>query len=308
MRSPGLLSILLLAATVGACGQSLTPNMTGTGGFMTGTGLVPGTGGFMTGTGGTGGAITGTGGAGGSAPICNTLMAEYQSALAAAASCTVGASGQCQQLVSPGLLGCGCTYVNDSSAVEEIEKAWVAAGCATSQPPCEALCVSPAAYGCFPSGGGGSGVCAYNSGTGGVPGTGGFTDTGGTSGSGGATGAGGVTGSGGSAVDGGVDTCGTLASEYAAVLIGARSCTPGAAGQCAQPVPAALSPCAGGCTELVTDSSVLDVIRQEWDAAGCANVAVLCPQIACPTETNVACVADDTGGFFCSAPQLIDLR
>jgi hypothetical protein len=313
MRSAGLLSILLLAATVGACGQSLTPNMTGTGGIRTGTGLVTGTGGFVTGTGGTGGAITGTGGSGGSASICDTLVAEYHFALSAASSCTVGGSGQCQQLVSPGLSGCGCTYVNDGSALAEIEKAWVADGCATSQPPCEILCVSPASYSCVSTDGGSNGVCSYNSGTGGITGTGGFTDTGGTTGSGGVTGSGGftdtggTTGSGGLAVDGGaLGDCDRFAAEYAAVLIGARSCTPNAAGQCGQRVPPSLSPCTTTCVEAVTDSSVLGVIRQEWEAAGCANAPTSCPQITCQPTGAAVCAPSDAGGSMCSPVILAD--
>ena len=87
MRSSLMLSILV-AAALGACGQSLTTDKTGTGGSGTATG------------GATGGSGPGAGGSGGSVvAVCNTLTAEYQSALTAAESCQVGASGQCQQIV-----------------------------------------------------------------------------------------------------------------------------------------------------------------------------------------------------------------
>src|SRR5450755_3323327 len=97
MRSLLLLSILLAVPT--ACNQSLTPDMTGTGGTGTGTG------------GGDGGTGPGTGGLGGSIgpASCNTLVAEYQSALTTAETCQVGASSQCQQIVTGAPLGgCSC--------------------------------------------------------------------------------------------------------------------------------------------------------------------------------------------------------
>ena len=281
MRWSFLLSILVAVAP-GACGQPLTTDKTGTGG--------PGTGGSGTGTGATGGSNPGTGGSGGSiAPVCNTLTAEYQSALTAAASCQVGASGQCQQIVSTGV-GCGCPiYVTDTSALATIDNDWQAAGCATPAPPCTIPCVAAPNSICVPTDGGSAGVCSY------VPGTSGANGTGGD---------GGTSGAGGSPVDGGLSACGTLASEYAAVLIGSKSCTAGAAGQCGQAVPPSLSPCFSSCTELVTDSSVLDSIRTEWDAAGCGNVPVNCPRIACPPGVNATCVPSDAGGSICvTSPQ-----
>ena len=274
MRSLLLFSTLLAAAA--ACSQSLTPDMTGTGGGGPGAG----------GTGATG---PETGGSGGSASLCNALVAEYQSAVTAAETCQVGASGQCQQLVTATLTGCSCpTYVTDSSALSTIEDAWSAAGCVVPGPACNIFCPAALNTTCVATGGGSTGFCSY------VPGTGG------TSGAGGSGGTGGTTGAGGSTVDGGLSDCGTLASEYAAVLIGARTCTAGATGQCGKQVPASLSPCTSGCTQFVTDSSVLDTIRTRWDAAGCANVKVLCPAIACAPSTGAACVASDAGGAVCS--------
>jgi hypothetical protein len=83
-------------------------------------------------------------------------------------------------------------------------------------------------------------------------------------------------------------------------LIAARRCTAGAAGQCAEQVPSSLSPCSSGCTEFVTDGSVLDGIRQKWQSAGCADVRVACPAIACAPVSGASCVASDAGGSVCS--------
>jgi hypothetical protein len=268
MRSPLLLSILL-AATAVACNQSLTP--------------------MMTGTGGTGATGLGTGGLGGTSSICNSLVAEYQSAFTAAETCQVGASGQCQQSVPAALTGCSCpTLVTDDSALSTIRKAWDAAGCVVPSATCENFCPLALNNTCVSTDGGSAGFCSY------VPGTGGI------SGSDGGGSAGGATGAGGSPPDGGLSTCGTLVSEYAAVLIGARSCTAGATGQCGQQVPSYLSPCSSGCTELVTDSSVLNTIQEEWKMAGCADVPVLCPLFACAPATGAACVPSDAGGSVCS--------
>jgi len=279
MRSLLLLSIFLAAAT--ACDQSLTHDMTGTGGARSGTG------------GGAGGAGPGAGGSGGSASLCNALVAEYQSAVVAAESCQVGASGQCQQTVTGSLSGCSCPiYVTDSSALSTIEEAWQAAGCVVQEPACEIGCPIAVTLNttCVSTDGGSAGFCSYAPGTGGTSGA-----TGGTSGA-----TGGTTGAGGSAVDGGLSDCGTLVSEYAAVLAGAKSCTAGAPGQCTQQVSSGLSPCNTGCTVFVTDSSVLDTIQQKWEAAGCADVAVACPAIACAPPSGVACVASDAGGSVCA--------
>ena len=274
MRSLLLLSILVAVMTA-ACNQSLTPTMTGTGGTGTATG----------------GTSTGTGGLGGSnvSAACNALVAEYQSAFTAAETCQVGASGQCQQSVPGSLSGCSCpTLVTDTSALSTIREAWDAAGCVVPTGPCRISCPAALNNTCVSTDGGSAGFCSYVPGTGGISGSGGDGATGGT------------TGSGGSPVDGGLSACGTLAAEYAAVLVGARSCTAGAASQCGQQVPSSLSPCSTGCTEFVTDSSVLDAIQQKWTAAGCADALVLCPLIACAPAVSAACVPSDAGGSVCS--------
>jgi hypothetical protein len=284
MRSLLLLSSLLAATA--ACTQSLTPDMTGTGGTTTGAG---GAGGTRPGAGGSGGSVS---------SACDTLVAEYQSAVTAAETCRVGASGQCQQLVTASLTGCSCpTYVTASAVLSTIEDAWVAAGCATPGPACDLLCPAALNTTCVSADGGSVGFCSYVPGTGGSPGAGG---TSGTTAAGGRGGTGGTTGAGGSTADGGgLSSCGMFASEYAAVLTGARSCTSGASGQCGQPVPSSLSPCSA-CMEYVTDRSILDDLRTQWDLAGCANVKVACPLIACAPATGASCVPSDAGGSVCS--------
>ena len=286
-----MLLSMLLATTIGACSQPLTSKMTGTGGTETGTGTgdtggspYPGAGGYP----GTGGS-PGTGGTESVPAVCNTLAAEYESALTAAESCEVGASGQCQQVVSRAPSGCSCpTYATDSSVLATIANAWQAAGCASgTEPPCT-LCVIAPNSTCVSADGGSAGFCSY------VPGTGGNSGTGGDGATGGSTGAGG------SSADGGLAACSTFASEYAAVLVGAKSCTAGAAGQCAQEVPSALSLCPV-CGDFVTDRSVLDIIRTNWDAAGCGDVsAVACPAVSCLPPTTGTCVPSDAGGSVCS--------
>jgi hypothetical protein len=274
MRSPLLLSILLAATTV-ACNQSLTPTMTGTGG----TGATGGD------TGGTTG--LGSGGVSGKvAAACAAFTAEYQSAVAAAETCRVGASGQCQQSVPSALGGCSCpTYVTDSSALTTIRGEWDQVGCQGPTATCEIFCPAALNYTCISTDGGSTGFCSY------APGTGGSSGTGAT---------GGTTGAGGSPADGGPSNCGTFASEYAAVLIGARTCTAGAVSQCGQQVPTSLSACSSNCTEFVTDSSVLNSIRDEWKTAGCGNVPVACPLFVCATAAGAACVPSDAGGSVCS--------
>ena len=278
MRSPLLLSILL-SATMGACTRPLTSDMTGTGGTGRATG------------GGAGGANRGVGGLDGSgvASLCDTLVAEYQSATTAAQGCQVGASGQCQQVASATLSDCTCPLdVTDSAALTLIQKAWRAAGCADPAPPCAILCPAALNTTCVSTDGGSTGFCSY------VPGTGG------TSGAGGGGATGGTSGAGGSPVDGGLGACDMFVTEYAAVLSGARSCTAGATAQCAQRVPPSLLPCDAACSEFVNDSSVLGAIRQEWDAAGCGETTTLCPPIVCRFARGAVCAPSDAGGSVCS--------
>jgi hypothetical protein len=277
MRTSLWLSILLASAT-GACTQSLTPNMTGTGGAGTGTADVGGSSNY------------GSGGYGGNeGTACNMLTAEYQSAVIAAGSCQVGASGQCQQLVSWALGGCSCpTYVTDSSALNRIQMIWQADDCQPIAPPCAPGCPATLNSTCLSTDGGSTGVCSYVMGAGG------------TSGNGGTGASGGTTGAGGSPLDGGLDVCGTLASEYAATLIGAKSCIADAGVQCATTVPASLSSCPV-CMDFVTDGSALNAIQRKWEAADCERAKVPCPLFSCVQARGAMCAASDAGGAFCSA-------
>jgi hypothetical protein len=233
----------------------------------------------------------GTGGYGANdGTICNTLTAEYQSALTAAESCQVGASGQCQQTVAGNLSSCYCqTYVTDSSVLSSIRATWDAAGCVLAAGPCAISCPIALNTTCVSADGGSAGFCSYVPGTGGTSGTGGSGATGGTSGAGGSS----------PTLDGGPEDCGGLASEYAAVFTAAKSCTAGPGVQCAIALPVSLSPC-GSCSEYVNDSSVLDAIRLEWDAAGCGNVKVLCPLISCIEPRGGMCSSTDAGGSVCT--------
>jgi len=101
LRTGGMRSLLSISLAcligIGACSQSLTNDMSGTGG--TG-GVKTGTGGEGANTrGGSGGSAGGTGGQ----SLCDTLVAQYQTALTAARSCAIGGTGQCQQLVNVAL-------------------------------------------------------------------------------------------------------------------------------------------------------------------------------------------------------------
>ena len=133
-------------------------------------GTGPGTGGFS----GLGGSKVS---AGARPAACNALIAEYQSALTAAETCQVGASGQCQQIATGALSGCSCqTYVTDSSALSVIEEDWQAAGCAETTTACVSGCPAALNTTCVPTDGGSVGFCSY------VPGTGGTSGNDGTGG------------------------------------------------------------------------------------------------------------------------------
>jgi hypothetical protein len=193
-----VLSSILAAATLGACSQSLVPNMPGTGGSPTGFGGgAGGSGGF----GGTGGTNQSTGGTGGDvwSQTCTDLVNKYWEALPTAETCQVGAPFQCQQLVSGSLSGCSCpVYVTDTSQLATIATAFETAKCVTPTPACDITCPSTMVNTtCVAVDGGSFGFCSWapsNSGTGGSDGSGG---------SGGGKATGGSSGFGGSSVDGG---------------------------------------------------------------------------------------------------------
>jgi hypothetical protein len=256
---------LLAAAAVGACSQSLT-DKSGTGG----------TAGAATGTGGTGGSAVATGGVGGQND-CDALSAQYQTAVVDAQACAIGAPNQCQQLLKPSVVGCGCQVPANTSAPNIIQQAWVMAGCplSTSAPACSSgPCRSGGNAVCAPSpddSTGTTGICTY------------------------------VSGTGGSSPDGGSDNCAALGQKYGAVLAASKSCDVGAPGQCAQPVVTSISLCSGACLDYVNDATELNQIQQAFNQTGCTSVAVLCPAIACSTPTGSACVATDAGSGTCVA-------
>ncbi len=134
------ISLALLTLVASACG-SVT--MTG------GTGGQNGTGG--SGTGGTNGGSGGSTGA-----TCAQLESQYSVELAKAKNCSPNASSQCQE-TAPDKLACGCnTYVNDKSALDQLQSRWDQAGCQNTT-ACPAIaCVAPRAGVCRPADAGGS--------------------------------------------------------------------------------------------------------------------------------------------------------
>jgi hypothetical protein len=233
------------------------------------------------GTGGAGtGGLSGAGGAPGrlgpdASSLCELLVSQYSAALAAAQSCDVGSKGECQQAVAWSLSPCGScpTFVRDASLLDEIQQSWTNAGCANADIPC-ALIKCPAAMNdvCLPTDGG-YGVCSY----GGNP-----------------------------PADAGSTSCEDLQSQYAAALTVAQSCDANGSAQCQQLVGASLSPCSN-CTTYVNDPSALSAIVQSWQQAGCGNVAVACPAIACLSPSGAMCVPADGGGGVCvQAPVFIE--
>jgi hypothetical protein len=264
VRSPILLSIaLLVACAVGACGRSLSPSMSGTGGTPEASGGFAGE--SFSGTGGLGsGGAPGTGGGGGT---CSDLSYQYLLGLTAARKCVVGASGQCQQFVSGAQAPyCICPgYVNDTSALTAITDAYQAAGCGLGNAPCVVGCPSLVAGSCVSVDGGTVGSCAsLPVDGGGVPGT-----------------------------DGGV-ACSDLAAQYESAYAAARKCTAGASGQCLQVVSGAQAP-GCHCPFSVNDSTALTAITAAYQAAGCGLGAAPC-MISCPASFAISCFSVD-GGF-----------
>jgi hypothetical protein len=126
-----------------------------------GSGGAPGSGGIV----GTGG-VVGTGGAsgtGGSSTECESLSAQWVSAVAKAKRCNPSLpddGNQCVYPVEP-VIGCGCsTFVNDTTELNPIWNAWVAGNCVAF---ClEIVCIPPASGTCLYDSGGtvGQGICA----------------------------------------------------------------------------------------------------------------------------------------------------
>jgi hypothetical protein len=157
---------------VGTGGQVATGGQVGTGGQVA-TGGQPGTGGSPTGGhggnggSGTGGSGSGTGGQGGG-ESCDALETDYDNALAAAKKCMLGATDQCQQLVSSSLSCSGCKqYVNDATMLNAIQTEWASQKCDSVPHVCPAIaCAVPTASVCTSSStSGGPGGGAAQTGT-----------------------------------------------------------------------------------------------------------------------------------------------
>ena len=134
---------------IGTGGASATGGQGGTGG-QTATGGTTGTGGSATGGHGAGG--SGSGGQGGG-KSCDALESDYNTALTAAKKCTLGATGQCQQLVNGSLSCPGCKqYVNDTTTLSAIQTEWDDQNCSAVPHACPAIaCVVPTTSVCTSS-------------------------------------------------------------------------------------------------------------------------------------------------------------
>jgi hypothetical protein len=269
--------LILVAALLAACKQSLTPTGTGTlpgGHGTTGHG---GSGGWSTSTTGAAGgdSVSGTGSSGpitgvgpgdvggaSGASSCAAFAAMYDAAIAGAQLCSAGALGQCGQIVNAHLSACGScpTYVNDARKLAEIKSQWQQMGCDQSADggTCgQVLCPVPTNNTCA-AGGDGTARCSF------VPS--------------------GTTGGGN---DGGV-VCDQLQQAYRLALLAAQTCDSDG-GACDRIVPVMLSVCPV-CTTSVVDSSQLAYLGQEWHDAGC-DVSTPCPPVdACPPPQSNACV------------------
>ncbi|MES1157695.1 MAG: hypothetical protein ABUL67_01220 [Haliangium ochraceum] len=283
-----------LAAALGACSQSLSGNLTGTGGAGAITDTETGSGGKV----GTGAAGT----SGYNSPSCGAFAAEYEAAMTAARACTPGSKSACTEPVSSSLSVCGScpAFVTDASKLNAIQQLWQGANCdrPTAIPPCASIGPCPPGVPdvCI-AGPDGQGLCSYAGGTGGT-----------TGGSGGRGATGGGSGAGGSPVDGGAaDLCNAYVIKYGIVLAAEKTCTFGASEQCAHAVPPSLGACTGGCTTYVNDATELDDLRQLWIQAGCNRPAISCPVISCSAATGAACTQTDAGGGTCADRYVIAL-
>jgi hypothetical protein len=151
------------------------------------------------------------------------------------------------------------------------------------------------------AGGGAGGGAAGQGGATGAAGHGGATGQAGHGGAIGAAGHGGATGQAGHGGAGGGPSCDDLSAQYADAMPAAQRCEVGATSQCKKPVSSYLSPCSVNCMTYVNEDSTLNNIKQSWVQAGCDNVAVACPAIACLQPTSSTCVVGDGGGGVCSS-------
>ena len=139
---------------------------------------------------------------------------------------------------------------------------------------------------------GASGSAGAAGGRGGVVGTAGNTGAGGLAGKGGQGGAGGQAGVGG----GGGQSCAQIEAAYTQAIQQARMCRAGTggAGPCPYLVSSALS-C--GCQIWAGDTTEIDKIKAQWNAAGCTP-GIICPAIACLNPgTKASCLPNDSGDW-----------
>jgi len=131
-------------------------------------------------------------------------------------------------------------------------------------------------------GGGQAGGSAGNGGNGGATGGHGGGGTGGAAGQGGRGGTG-----------GGAASCTQLSTDYGAAILRARKCSSILTVlQCTHLV---LSSLTCGCQTWVNDTTELDAIQAQWNAAGCTG-GIVCPAIACINPgTRANCVAANSG-------------
>jgi hypothetical protein len=112
-----------------------------------------------------------------------------------------------------------------------------------------------------------------------------------------------------SAVDGGLDDCPSLAAAYAGALPDAERCDRGGdVAPCGDEVLLSLDTCTDGCVAFVSDTTVLDGIRQRWLALGCQDVPVDCPIQYCPPPVGGMCVPTDGGPPTCQTTYATSAR
>jgi hypothetical protein len=141
--------------------------------------------------------------------------------------------------------------------------------------------------------GGSTGTGGNNAGRGGNTGTGG--QTGGSTGSGGNAGRGGAGGQGGKAGQGGAggQSCSELQSAYSKALTEAKMCNAALSRQQCTHLVSSLLTC---CPTYVDDTTEIDKIYAQWQAAGCIPT-IACPAIVCAVPSRANCVPMNSGDW-----------
>ena len=138
---------------------------------------------------------------------------------------------------------------------------------------------------------GGSTGTGGNAGRGGNTGSGG--QTGGSTGSGGNAGRGGAGGQGGKAGQGGTggQSCSELQTAYSKALTQAKMCNAALDRQQCLHLVSSLLTC---CPTYVDDTTEIDKIYAQWQAAGCIPT-IGCPAVVCSVPTRGNCVPMNSG-------------